>query len=212
MEIGAKLGAYEVIAKIGEGGMGEVYRARDTKLKRVVAIKILPESVANDADRLARFQREAEVLATLNHPNIAAVYGLEDSGGIAAIVMELVEGESLDARLKPRVPSAETDTTGGARRSSDGARGFSRAPGGLPIDEALAIARLMAVAVRLGQTPEFGVPVKLFEAPINATLGQYSVASNGQRFLIVERPDFERGATSVPLTVLMNWTSGLKTN
>jgi len=71
---------------------------------------------------------------------------------------------------------------------------------------------LMAVAVRLGQTPEFGVPSKLFEAPINPALGQYSVASNGQRFLIVERPDFGRGAGAVPLTVLLNWSSGLKTN
>jgi eukaryotic-like serine/threonine-protein kinase len=146
---GRRIGPYEIVDLLGAGGMGEVYRARDIKLKRDVAIKILPESFANDADRLARFQREAEVLATLNHPNIAAVYGLEDSGGMAAIVMELVEGEALDARLKPRVPSAETDTTGGVRRSSDGARGFSRAPGGLPIDEALAIARQVAEALEV---------------------------------------------------------------
>src|SRR4029453_5954804 len=146
---GRRIGPYEIVDLLGAGGMGEVYRARDTKLKRVGAIKILPESVANDADRLARFQREARVLATPNHPNIAAVYGLEDSGGIAAIVMELVEGEALDARLKPRVPSAETDTTGGAQRSSDGGRGFSRAPGGLPINEALDIARQIADALEV---------------------------------------------------------------
>src|SRR5476649_3048441 len=79
--------------------MGEVYRATDTKLKRQVAIKILAPSVAADADRLARFQREAEVLASLNHPNIAAIYGLEDSGGMTALVMELVEGEDLSQRL-----------------------------------------------------------------------------------------------------------------
>jgi len=72
--------------------MGEVYRATDTSLKRAVAIKVLPESVAKDADRLARFQREAEVLAALNHPHIAAIYGLERSGGVTALVMELVEG------------------------------------------------------------------------------------------------------------------------
>jgi len=89
--------------------MGEVYRARDTQLKRDVAIKVLPDAFAQDPDRLGRFQREAELLATLNHPNIAAVYGLEDSSGIAAIVMELVEGEALDARLKPRVPSVPPD-------------------------------------------------------------------------------------------------------
>src|SRR6202140_2054097 len=87
---GAKLGPYEILAPIGAGGMGEVYRARDTKLKRDVAIKVLPEAFAREAERMARFQREAEVLASLNHPNIAAIYGVEDR----ALVMELVEGES----------------------------------------------------------------------------------------------------------------------
>src|ERR1700675_1464154 len=87
---GDKLGSYEVLALIGKGGMGEVYRARDTKLKRDVALKVLPETFARDPDRMARFQREAEVLASLNHPNIAAIYGVEDR----ALVMELVEGES----------------------------------------------------------------------------------------------------------------------
>ena len=77
---GARLGPYEVAAKIGEGGMGEVYRAHDTKLNRDVALKVLPDSFLHDADRLARFQREAHVLASLNHPNIAAIYGLEDAG------------------------------------------------------------------------------------------------------------------------------------
>ena len=77
---GTRLGVYEVTAQIGEGGMGEVYRARDTKLDRDVAIKILPEAFAHDADRLARFQREAKTLASLNHPNIAAIYGLETGG------------------------------------------------------------------------------------------------------------------------------------
>jgi serine/threonine protein kinase len=76
---GTKLGPYEVIAQIGEGGMGEVYRARDTKLKRDVAIKVLSQAFARDSDCLARFEREAEVLATLNHPNIAHIYGFEDS-------------------------------------------------------------------------------------------------------------------------------------
>jgi serine/threonine-protein kinase len=79
--IGHAIGPYQIVAKLGEGGMGEVYRAADTNLKRAVAIKVLPESVATDRDRLARFQREAEVLASLNHPNIAAIYGLERSDG-----------------------------------------------------------------------------------------------------------------------------------
>jgi serine/threonine protein kinase len=82
---------YRIIAKLGEGGMGAVYRATDTKLGREVAIKVLPEAFAEDADRMARFAREAQVLASLNHPNIAAIYGVEDN----AIVMELVEGDEL---------------------------------------------------------------------------------------------------------------------
>ena len=87
---GTRLGPYEITAQIGVGGMGEVYRAIDTNLKRAVAIKVLPEAVAADVDRLARFQREAEVLASLNHPNIAIVHGLEKSDGVTALVMELV--------------------------------------------------------------------------------------------------------------------------
>src|ERR1043165_9317167 len=86
---------YRIIAKIGEGGMGEVWRATDTKLNRDVALKILPEAFANDRDRMARFEREAQVLASLNHPNIAAIYGVEEH----AIVMELVEGPTLAERL-----------------------------------------------------------------------------------------------------------------
>ena len=91
---GTRLGPYEVTAPIGVGGMGEVYRATDTNLERQVAIKVLPASVAADPDRLARFDREAKTLAALNHPNIAAIYGLEKSSGITALVMELVEGET----------------------------------------------------------------------------------------------------------------------
>ena len=93
---GTSLGVYEVTAQIG---MGHVYRATDTKLKRQVAIKILPPSLAADHDRLARFQREAEVLASLNHPHIAGIYGLEESAGVSALVMELVEGEDLSQRI-----------------------------------------------------------------------------------------------------------------
>ena len=92
---GTRVGVYEIAALIGEGGMGQVYRATDTNLKRQVAIKILPASVAADAERLARFQREAEVLASLNHPHIAAIYGLENANGVTALVMELVDGQDL---------------------------------------------------------------------------------------------------------------------
>jgi serine/threonine protein kinase len=96
---GTRLGPYEIVAPLGAGGMGEVYRATDSNLKRSVAIKVLPASVAGDADRLARFQREAEVLAALNHPNIAAIYGFERSSDLTALVMELVEGEDLSQRI-----------------------------------------------------------------------------------------------------------------
>ena len=122
---GTRLGVYEVTAKIGAGGMGEVYRATDTKLKRQVAIKILRSSLAADPDRLARFQREAEVLASLNHPNIAAIYGLEEGPAEAgahtrALVMELVEGDDLSQRI---------------------------ARGAIPLDEALPIAKQIAEAL-----------------------------------------------------------------
>src|SRR5260370_36526478 len=92
---GARLGPYEILSALGAGGMGEVYRARDTRLKREVALNVLPEGFSQDPDRLARFQREAELLATLNHPNIAAVYGLEKADGVTSIVLELVEGKTL---------------------------------------------------------------------------------------------------------------------
>src|SRR5512145_1475361 len=98
LSAGTRLGSYEILAALGAGGMGEVYRARDTRLDRDVAIKILPEAFA-DAERVARFQREAKVLASLNHPHIAAIYGLENADGLNALVLELVEGEDLAQRL-----------------------------------------------------------------------------------------------------------------
>ena len=117
---GTRLGVFELTEQIGRGGMGEVYRARDTKLDRDVAIKILPEAFAHDTDRLARFQREAKTLASLNHPNMAALHGLEESGGITALVMGLVEGDDLSQRI---------------------------ARGAIPLDEALPIAKQIAEAL-----------------------------------------------------------------
>src|SRR5687768_4604965 len=117
---GTRLGPYEVTAQIGVGGMGEVYRAIDINLKRSVSIKVLPTSVAADTERLARFQREAEVLAALNHPNIAAIYGLERSGATTALVMELVEGPTLADRITQ---------------------------GAIPVDESLPIAKQIAEAL-----------------------------------------------------------------
>jgi serine/threonine protein kinase len=117
---GSRLGAYEIVGLIGAGGMGEVYRATDTNLKRSVAIKVLPEALASDAERLARFQREAEVLAVLNHPNIAAIHGLERAPSTTALVMELVDGPTLAERI---------------------------AHGPIPLDEALPIAKQIAEAL-----------------------------------------------------------------
>src|ERR1700730_5972124 len=96
---GDKLGPYEILAPLGAGGMGEVYRARDSKLDREVAIKVMPAAMASDPERLALFEREAKVLASLNHPNIAQIYGVEESGGGRALVMELVPGQTLKGPL-----------------------------------------------------------------------------------------------------------------
>ncbi len=120
LQPGTTLGPYQVTAKIGEGGMGEVYRARDTKLDRDVALKVLPEAFTHDPDRLARFEREAKVLASLNHPNIGHIYGLEEAEGQKALVLELVEGPTLAERIKQ---------------------------GPIPVDEALPIAKQIAEAL-----------------------------------------------------------------
>jgi serine/threonine-protein kinase len=98
--IGTKLAHYEITSHLGTGGMGEVYQPTDSKLGRRVAIKLLPAAFASDAERLARFRREAQVLASLNHPGIAQIYGIEESGETRCIVMELVEGETMQARIK----------------------------------------------------------------------------------------------------------------
>ena len=96
---GTRLGPYEIVRPLGTGGMGEVYRGRDTRLGRDVALKVLLEAFARDAERMVRFEREAKVLASLNHPNIASIYGLEESNGTRALVMELVEGPTLANRI-----------------------------------------------------------------------------------------------------------------
>ena len=119
LETGTRLGTYQILAKLGAGGMGEVYRARDTKLYREVAIKVLPGLVSADQDGLARLEREARILATFNHPNIATVYGLEERPGLTAIVMELVEGEALDARVRAKGKLSVDETITIARQLVD---------------------------------------------------------------------------------------------
>ncbi len=136
LTLGTRLGVYETIAAIGKGGMGQVYCARDTKLDRDVAIKILPEAFAHDADRLARFTREAKTLASPNHPQMAAIYGLEEGAGASALVMELVEGPTLQ------------DTIAGAGPSAPGSGQSPRSRAqGLPLDDALPMARQIAEAL-----------------------------------------------------------------
>jgi eukaryotic-like serine/threonine-protein kinase len=122
---GTRLGPYEITALIGEGGMGKVWRAHHTALKRDDALKVLPDAFASNPDRLARFRREAQVLASLNHPNIAHVYGLEQSDGMQALVMELVGGPTLADRI---------------------------AQGPIPVDEALPIAKQIAEALEASCT------------------------------------------------------------
>src|SRR5438128_4506519 len=100
LSAGDKIGPYEIVDLLGKGGMGEVYRAHDTNLSRDVAIKVLPVALAQDPDRLARFEREAKVLAAMSHPNIAIIHGLENTTSSRAIVMELVEGPTLEDRLE----------------------------------------------------------------------------------------------------------------
>lgn len=107
MEPGRRLGHYEIVSAIGKGGMGEVWRALDTKLGREVAIKTLPPDFAEDAGRLSRFEREAKLLAALNHPHIAGIHGLEESDGVKALVLELVEGETLAERIEAGPISVE---------------------------------------------------------------------------------------------------------
>jgi serine/threonine protein kinase/Tol biopolymer transport system component len=158
-----QIGHYQVLAKIGEGGMGEVYRARDTRLNREVAIKVLPRAFAEDLNRMARFEREAQLLASLNHPKIAAIYGLEESGAARALVMELVEGPTLAERIgrtsasaRPKAASASPAQAAaagsGAKAGERSASARSGSAGGMgraaiPIDEVLPIAQQIAEAL-----------------------------------------------------------------
>ena len=200
-----RLGSYEIVGLLGAGGMGEVYRARDTRLNRDVALKVLPEAFTADADRIARFRREAQVLATLNHPNIAAIHGLEESGGVLALVLELVDGPTLADRIaqgssmSPTITSPAMMTGAGmvlgtaAYMAPEQAKGrpadrrsdiwaISSVPGAKPHWAAdgrtlfyASGQTLMSIAIQ-GTTPaDWGTPEKLFEGP-------YVLSSPGQSF------------------------------
>jgi serine/threonine protein kinase/Tol biopolymer transport system component len=182
LSAGICLGPYEILGPLGAGGMGEVYRARDTKLGRDVALKILPEPFAADPDRLARFQREAQVLASLNHPNIAAIYGLEESDGIQAIVMELVEGATLADRL---------------------------AHGAMALEEALPIARQIAEALEAAH--ERGVIHRdLKPANIKVTSeGQIKVLDFGLAAIVQDQSRSDANATQSPTLTLAATRAGV---
>src|SRR5438128_5486041 len=180
LSAGTKLGPYDIVAPLGAGGMGEVYRARDTRLNRDVAIKILPEAFAADPERLARFTREAQTLAALNHPNIAHIHGLEESNGVRALVMEFVEGEDLALRI---------------------------ARGPIPLDEALPIARQICDALQAAH--EQGIIHRdLKPANIKITPGGYvKVLDFGLAKLAESAGSGQPAAGTVPLTMSPTMTS-----
>src|SRR5215469_10704014 len=172
--IGTQLGSHEITALLGKGGMGEVYRARDLKLKREVAIKILPEEFSRDADRVRRFQREAEILASLNHPNIAAIYDFEETSRTRYLVLELVEGETLADRI---------------------------ARGPVPVDEALDIAKEIAEALEAAH--ERGIIHRDLK-PANVKLtpeGKVKVLDFGLAKVLDEEPFFAQLQDSPTLTI-----------
>jgi hypothetical protein len=215
-----RFGPYTLAGSIGAGGMGEVYRATDTNLKREVAIKVLPESFAQDADRLARFQREAEVLASLNHVNIATIHGLERSENITALVMELVEGPTLAERLEQGpIPVDEAlsiednkvqiSNAGGMKPlwSRDGSELFYLQPGsGTP--------SLMAVSVQTdGASFAFGSRTTLFDWPYHESdQGRnYDVSLDGQQFLAIKPVgSTDPEGSSRQIVITLNWVEELK--
>ena len=164
LTVGSRIAHYDVTALIGEGGMGQVYQATDTKLGRDVALKILPEAFASDPDRLARFEREAHVLASLNHPNIAQIHGIEEEEGTRALVLELVEGPTLADKI---------------------------AKGAIPLDEALPIAKQIAEALEAAHEAG-GIHRDLKPANINVrddgTRNVQKIGRRAVRSPVVKRP------------------------
>jgi hypothetical protein len=215
LQSGTRLGPYEILSAIGAGGMGEVYRARDAKLNRDVAIKVLPDGVASDPDRLARFHREAQVLAAFNHPNIAHIHGYEDSGGVHALVMELVEGPTLADRiaqgyLQPfngGTPGAETKWQVSTSTRASDPRWRADGKELFYLEPVVGTRRLKLMSVPIGSGPSpAGTPKLLFEFQSVLTVPQanlftYSPSADGQRFLInVIATDVQPS-----LEVILNW-------
>ena len=170
LSVGTKLGSYEILRPLGAGGMGEVYRARDNKLGRNVAVKVLSDAFTQDPERMARFRREAKVLGSLNHPNIASIYGLDDSNNLQALVLELVEGPTLADRIKQ---------------------------GATPVEDALRIAKQIAEALEYAHQQGVGhrdlkpANIKLTKADVVKAL-EFGLAK------VIERDASSKGVSTSP--------------
>ena len=187
---GTNIGPYEVLSQLGTGGMGEVYRARDTRLNRDVAVKVLPREFAEDLSRMARFEREAQLLASLNHPKIAAIYGLEESGPTRALVLELVEGPTLAERIG-RMPASARHRTesaspalsaavGSGSKTSAGATarsGARKVP--IPPEEALPIAQQVAEALEYAHEHGVAPPRAEKRATLRASATEHASYRRG---------------------------------
>jgi serine/threonine protein kinase len=185
---GTRLGPYEILSTLGAGGMGEVYRARDTSLRRDVAIKILPAMWAADPDRLQRFEREAQLLASLNHPHIGAIYGLESTPGQSEV-------EHLDG----------PDIVGGQKGGTEPA--WARGTGELFYRQGDAV---MAVEVKTAPALQVGKPRRLFAghySRVGGVFANYDVTADGQRFLMV-RSGNQEAATRI--NIVVNWFEDVK--
>jgi hypothetical protein len=204
LQPGAKIGGYEIVGPLGAGGMGEVYRAHDSKLRRDVAIKVLPQSLSADPDRLARLTREARMLAALNHPNIAAIYGLDDSSGVTALVMELVGVSELFAQ--PFSPPGAAAPRGGGRvlvSNGGGTTPHWRGDG----KELLYLApdgALMAAECVTTDAPRCSAPRSLFKVP--GVQSGWGVSPDGSRFLFAVSSGTSEPE---PFSVILNWIATL---
>jgi hypothetical protein len=202
----SRLGAYEILAQLGAGGMGEVYRAKDTKLGREVALKILPATFTNDPERLARFRREAQVLASLNHPHIGAIYDLDEANGTqyAAYPFWSPDSRSIGffAEGKLKAIDWQVSVSGGVqpRWRRDGKELFF-----LATDRRTMFAT--PVQIRSGEGVDVGAPVSLFATrvipPPNSGKHQYAVSPDEQRFLI----NIAIESATAPITLLLNWNA-----
>lgn len=208
---GTRLGPYEIEALVGAGGMGEVYKARDTRLDRNVAIKILAPEIASDPSFKARFEREARSISALRHPHICVLHNIGARSGVEYLVLEHLDGETLAARLQrePRglkrsdvlriaIAIAEKrpiSNDGGVQPlcRTDGRELFYLSPRG----------QLMAVAITMDPATEFGVPRELFDTVLNPSsgVGEYGATPNGERFLMLEPV----GTPVAALTLVLNW-------